>query len=144
MKSIFLHSWRQIEKTERLILNFSKVDWDINTKFSPVIDLYKNPLCKENQGHKCSKFGFPAKNVKNFQRAWRAQFLSYTLQIWWEIISFIVLKVLKFCKGNCKWFWIWQNQHRVSCPFLKMSLIYDKFHNDKWVRELHILILKTF
>ena len=38
----------------------------INIKFLPVINLYEIPLCAKNQGHKCSKFGFPAKNVKNF------------------------------------------------------------------------------
>ena len=121
-KTIFLPSWRQIEKTKWSILNFSKVDWDINTKFSPVVNLYENPLCTENQGHRCSKFGFPAKNAKNFSWVWRGQFLSYTLQIWWEIIFFIVIKVLKFWWGNLKWFWIWQNQWGVSCPFLQMSL----------------------
>ena len=48
------------------ILDFSKVVGDINTKFLPVVNLYENPLCAKNQGHRCSKFGFPAKNVKNF------------------------------------------------------------------------------
>ena len=48
------------------ILNFSKVVRDIKTKFLPVVNLYENPLFAKNQGHGCLKFGFPAKNVKNF------------------------------------------------------------------------------
>ena len=115
------HKWH-LKKFNRSNLNFSRVVWDNNTKFSPVVNLHGNPLCTENQGHRCSKFGFPAKNVKNFSWAWRGQFLSYTLQIWWEIIFFIVIKVLKFWWGNLKWFWIWQNQWGESCSFLQMSL----------------------
>ena len=65
-KTIFIPSWGWIEKTKSSILNFSKVVRDINTKFLPVVNLCKNPLCAKNQGHRCSKFGFPAKNVKIF------------------------------------------------------------------------------
>ena len=43
--------------------DYSKVVRDINTKISPVVNLYENPLCTKNQGHSCPKFGFPAKNV---------------------------------------------------------------------------------
>ena len=45
------------------VLNCGKVLRDINTKISPVVNLYENPLCTKNQGHWCPKFGFPAKNV---------------------------------------------------------------------------------
>ena len=104
------------------------MDWDINTKFSPVVNLYENPLCTENQGHRCSKFGFIAKNVTNFPWKWWVQFLSYTLQIWWEIIFSIVVKVVKVWLGYLKWFWIWQDQCGVSCPFLQTSLHKFTFH----------------
>ena len=32
------------------ILNFSKVNWDINTKFSPVVHLNSYPLCTKFEG----------------------------------------------------------------------------------------------
>ena len=47
-------------------LNISKVVWDIITKFSPVVSLYRYPLCTKYEGSRCLEFGFPAKNVKYF------------------------------------------------------------------------------
>ena len=90
---MFLPHWEWIEKTKRLILNFSEMVWDIITKFSPVVKLYRNPLCTKYEGFWCTKFGFPAKTVKNIKWAWQVQFLSYTLQIWWKFISFEYLQM---------------------------------------------------
>ena len=33
--------------------NFSKVVWDINTKFSPVVNLNRYPLCTKYEGSRC-------------------------------------------------------------------------------------------
>ena len=52
-----------IGKAKQSILNCEKVVKDINTKISPVVNLYENPLCTKNQGHWCPKFVFSAKNV---------------------------------------------------------------------------------
>ena len=46
-----------------LILNFSKVVRDIDTKFIPVVNPYRNPLCTKFEGSRYLEFGFPAKNV---------------------------------------------------------------------------------
>ena len=35
--------------------NFSKVSEDINTKFFPVVNLYKNPLCTKIEVSRCQK-----------------------------------------------------------------------------------------
>ena len=87
-KTIFLPNGEWIEKTKRLILNFSEMVWNINTKFSPVVKLYGNLLCTKYEGSRCTKFGFPAKTVKNIKWAWQVQFLSYTLQIFRKWLSF--------------------------------------------------------
>ena len=36
--------------TKQLILNFSEMAWDINTKFLPIVKLYGNPLCMKYEG----------------------------------------------------------------------------------------------
>ena len=46
-----------------LDIDFSKVVRDINTKFSPVVNLNRYPLCTKFEGIWCLGFGFPAKNV---------------------------------------------------------------------------------
>ena len=38
--------------------DYSKVVEDINTKVSPVVNLYEKPLCTKNQGHRYPKFEF--------------------------------------------------------------------------------------
>ena len=63
-----------------LILKYSKVVWDINTKFSPVVVLIKIQLYFKFGASSCTKNGFPAKTIFNFKRAWRAHFLSHSLE----------------------------------------------------------------
>ena len=50
-----------------LILNYSKVVWDINTKFSPVVKLYGNPLCTKYEGYRCTKIWISHQNRQKYQ-----------------------------------------------------------------------------
>ena len=100
-KTIFLPTREGIEREKFSNFNFSNVVWDINTKFSPVVYLNRYPLCTKFEGFWCIGFGFPTKNVYNFKWTWQVHFLSYTLQIWWEFISSLVVKMLKFLKTFC-------------------------------------------
>ena len=52
-----------------VILNYSKVVWDINTKFLPVLVLIRIQLF--------TKFG-TSSCTQNFKRAWQAHFLTHT------------------------------------------------------------------
>ena len=62
-KNYFFPSGGHLEEEKFSFLNFSKVIWDINTKFSPVVNLNRYPLCTKFEGFWCIGFGFPAKNV---------------------------------------------------------------------------------
>ena len=62
-KTIFIRCGEGFGRTKWSNQDYLKVVRDINTKISPVVNLYENPLCTKNQGHWCPKFGFPAKNV---------------------------------------------------------------------------------
>ena len=68
------------------------------------------------------KFGFPAKTVKNFKWAWQVQFLSYTLQIWSELIFFLGVKMLKFLLPYSKQFRFNKISVGVVRPYLETSL----------------------
>ena len=61
-----------------LILNYSKVVWDIDTKFLPVVVLMSFQLSAKFGASRCTQNGFPAKTILNFKRAWRAHSLSHT------------------------------------------------------------------
>ena len=61
-----------------LILNFSKVVWDIDTKFLPVVVLMSFQLPAKFGDSRCTQNWFPPKTILNFKRAWRAHFLSHT------------------------------------------------------------------
>ena len=63
-----------------LILNYSKVVWDINTKFSPVNVPKSIQLCTKFEVLSYTQNGFPAKTILNFKRVWQAHFLSHTHQ----------------------------------------------------------------
>ena len=53
-----------LKKEKQSILNFSQVVWDMNTKFLPVVNLYKNLLCTKNKGKTYRITGFPLKMSK--------------------------------------------------------------------------------
>ena len=63
-----------------LILNYSKVVWDIDTKFSPVVVIISFQLSTKFGASSYTQNGFPAKTILNFKRAWRAHFLSHTCE----------------------------------------------------------------
>ena len=63
-----------------LILNYSKVVWDIDTKFSPVVVLMSFQLSTKFGASSYTQNGFPAKTISNFKRAWRAHFFSHILE----------------------------------------------------------------
>ena len=59
--SNFVAGWGHFEEEKLSILNISELAKDINTKFSPVVNLYGNPLCTKFEGSRCLGFEFPAK-----------------------------------------------------------------------------------
>ena len=105
-----------------LILNYSKVVWDIDTKFSPVVVLMSFQLSTKFEGHNSLKKTAMPLGSSKWKWAWRAHFLSHTLQIWWESLSTLVVKILKFLLWYLKWFPIWQKSVWVFRPYLEESL----------------------
>ena len=63
-----------------LILNYSKVVGDINTKFSPLNVPISIQLCTKFEALSHAQNGFPAKTILSFKRVWRAHFLSHAHQ----------------------------------------------------------------
>ena len=63
--------------------NFHQLLTSLGTRFVPKIKVLG-----------ASKFGFPAKNLQNFRWAWQTQFLSHTLIILENWISFEVKQML--------------------------------------------------
>ena len=61
-------------------LNFSRVVWDINTKFSQVNVLISYQLSTNFDITSYIQNGFPAKTILCFSRAWQAYFLSHSHQ----------------------------------------------------------------
>ena len=63
-----------------LILNYSKVVWDIDTKFSPVVVLMSFQHSTKFEGHNSlKKTAMPLGSSKR-KWAWRAHFLSHTYE----------------------------------------------------------------
>ena len=98
--------------------------WDINTKFSPVVVLMSFQLSTKFEGHNSLKKTAMPLGSSKWKWAWRAHFLSHTLQIWWESLSTLVLIILKFLLWYLKWFPIWQKSVWVFRPYLEESLPY--------------------
>ena len=63
-----------------LISNYSKVVWDINTKFSPINVPISYQLFTNFEVTSYIQNGFPAKTILSFSRAWQAYFLSHSHQ----------------------------------------------------------------
>ena len=68
-----------------LISNYSKVVWDINTKFSPINVPISYQLFTNFEVTSYIQNGFPAKTILSFSRAWQPHFLGYAFQIWWKV-----------------------------------------------------------
>ena len=91
----FIHYRCEISKKKQSMLCFSKVLWDIKTKFLPLLDLYRGQLLTKLQVPKCNHFEFPAKIVKNFWRAWQAYSLRNILRFGEK--SYLS-KMIKWCE----------------------------------------------
>ena len=63
-----------------LILNYSKVVWDIDTKFSPVVVLMSFQLSTKFEGHNSLKKTAKPLGSSKWKWAWRAHFLSHTYE----------------------------------------------------------------
>ncbi len=63
-----------------LILNYSKVVWDIDTKFSPVVVLISFQLSTKFEGHNSLKKTAMPLGSSKWKWAWRALFLSHTYE----------------------------------------------------------------
>ena len=63
-----------------LILNYSKVVWDIDTKFSPVVVLMSFQLSTKFEGHNSLKKTAMPLGSSKWKWAWRAHFLSHTYE----------------------------------------------------------------
>ena len=63
-----------------LILNYSKVVWDIDTKFSPVVVLMSFQLSTKFEGHNSLKKTAMPLGSSKWKWAWQAHFLSHTYE----------------------------------------------------------------
>ena len=63
-----------------LILNYSKVIWDIDTKFSPIVVLMGFQLSTKFEGHNSLKKTAMPLGSSKWKWAWRAHFLSHTYE----------------------------------------------------------------
>ena len=85
-----MYSWRYKEGDKFwLIFNYSKVVWDINTKFSPVSALIRFQLFTKFERHSLKNEAAIPLTIKNFSRAWQGHFFRDTLQTW-QIFFFFV------------------------------------------------------
>ena len=74
--------------------SFSKLLWDITTKFLPAENLIRSQLFTNFDGYSLKNGAATPLTIWNFSRAWQAYFLSNNLQIWWENTSFNDLQMI--------------------------------------------------
>ena len=78
-----MYDWRSKARDKFwLILNCSKMVWDINTKFSPVFVLIRFQLFTKFERYSWKNEAAKRLTSLKFSRAGEAHFLSYTLQTW--------------------------------------------------------------
>ena len=88
-----MYSWRSKGSDKFwLIFNYSKVVWDINTKFSPVSVLIRFQLFTKFERHSLKNEAAMPLTIKNFSRAWQGHFLSQALQTWQICFFFVDLQ----------------------------------------------------
>ena len=95
---IYLWFYR-VNGTFWLISNYSKVVWDINTKFSPVLVLMRFQLFAQFERFSSKNKTAMPLTILNFSRAWQEHFLSHTLQTWqvcffWVDVQMIYVSLL--------------------------------------------------
>ena len=105
-------------KWNRFFSIYGKVFNWINTKFSAFVYLCVRNSNPEEKGSSCKINGFPAKNVLKLNWAWQAYFLSHTLHILWEFISFKNKEKVKVWFWYLHWFKIYRKSVWVFCPYL--------------------------
>ena len=90
-----MYSWRSKEGDRFwLIFNYSKVVWDINTKFSPVSVLIRFQLFTKFERHSLKNEAAMPLTIKNFSRAWQGHFLSQALQTWQICFFFVDVQMI--------------------------------------------------
>ena len=77
-----------------LILNCSKVIWDINTKFLPAVVLMSFQLFAKFGRYSFRNWPAMPLTILNFSRAWRTHFLSNYLQTWQICFFFVDLQLI--------------------------------------------------
>ena len=102
-----INKWRNYGFDSSTGFRFSKISVECS------IHIYRRPWVKQpklkrlkwikvlysNATTKIKINGFPAKNLPKLNWLWRAYFLSHTLHILWEVISFKDKQMVKL------WFW---------------------------------------
>ena len=90
-----MYSWRSKWSDKFwLIFNYSKVVWDINTKFSPVSVLIRFQLFTKFERHSLKNEAAMPLTIKNFSRAWQGHFLSQALQTWQICFFFVDVQMI--------------------------------------------------
>ena len=90
-----MYSWRSKGSDKFwLIFNYSKVVWDINTKFSPVSVLIRFQLFTKFERHSLKNEAAMPLTIKNFSRAWQGHFLSQALQTWQICFFFVDVQMI--------------------------------------------------
>ena len=112
--SPFVYLWKIWLLTKYGGCGFEVFNW-INTKISAFVYLYVRNLNPEG---KDKINGFPAKNVLKMNWAWQAYFLSHTLHILWEVISFKEKQMVKLWFWYLPWFKIYRKSVWVFHPCL--------------------------
>ena len=84
----------EFNKEKHQKCNYSKVLWDITTKFLPVEDLIRSQLFTNFDGYSLKNGAATPLTIWNFSRGWQAYFLSNNLQIWRENTSFNDLQMI--------------------------------------------------
>ena len=90
-----MYSWRSKGSDKFwLIFSYSKVVWDINTKFSPVSVLIRFQLFTKFERHSLKNEAAMPLTIKNFSRAWQGHFLSQALQTWQICFFFVDVQMI--------------------------------------------------
>ena len=102
-----------------LLIQLNTFPW---FKINQFVYLYVRNSNPEGQGSSCKINGFPTKNVLKLNWAWQAYFLSHTLHILWEVISFKDKQMVKLWCWYLHWFQIYRKSVWVFRPYLEASL----------------------
>ena len=94
----------EFNKEKHQKCNYSKVLWDITTKFLPVQDLIRSQLSTKFEECSLKNDSATPLTISNFSRAWQAYFLSYTTKTLVKNISYKDLQIIlgqRFWISSC-------------------------------------------